>query len=848
VTFDQTSLYMLIADDDESLLAACKAASERLAGYPQCQLTLCRRAEEAVAAAHDAIAADRPFAVALLDLHLPPGRGGAWAAAELHAMDAQMPILLMTDAAGSIDETLIQASGNGLLHILEKPCDPRELLRLASILGQAGFSERRLAAKNRQLERLLRTSRHLVASLDIDQVLRRIAVEAKELLGAYGCAIYVLEEDGRTLRPVVAIEPPHEQQVLDTTLTVDDSFTGQAVLAGRGVVFNDAAQDPRGKTIPGTPFLPDERVLAVPFVADDALGTATLGAMCLSRLGTCFTDEDLALAETFATYAAAALKNARLYDTLQREVDERQRAERARVESAVRFQHMAEAIYEGLIIVDDGRIVYANDRICEILGRERQELLGEALDAVVVPIEASGLRSTPGNNRSDAGAFEIEMWVAHPDGSRRCLHSRYSTAVETVVANATPVTRRFIVISDITEHKGLEEQLRRMAKMEAIGRLAGGIAHDFNNLLTVINGYSQFALQKLAEDAPLRTELTQIVRAGQRAAELTGQLLTFSRRQALDMRPIDINAAIEDATPLLRRLLGENMHLDIDLASDVGAVYGDIAQLEQIIVNLVMNARDAILETRRGGGRVGIETQNVTLTMPAMAHNGQIEPGTYVTLTITDDGIGMAPETMRHLFEPFFTTKAAGQGTGLGLSTVYGIVQQFEGYIYVKSTAGSGTQFCIFFPWLKQPREQPSPERSPQHMTPGTETILVVEDEKSVRDLVAKELKQLGYRVVTAANGREALSEWQRREQEIDLVLTDLVMPEMDGHALAQHLRAEGSVVPLILMSGYNEWTVTRRDTFGEGTRYLQKPFGLDTLVQCLRATLDSRPSKPSLP
>lgn len=382
-----------------------------------------------------------------------------------------------------------------------------------------------------------------------------------------------------------------------------------------------------------------------------------------------------------------------------------------------------------------------------------------------------------------------------------------------------------------------EKQFRQAQKMEAVGRLAGGIAHDFNNLLTVIMGYSQVLSSELGPQHPLRSKIEETQKAGERAATLIRQLLTFSRKQSLDPKVLSLTQTVANLESLLRRLIGEDIRLVTKPDPTNGRLRGDQAQLEQVLVNLVVNARDAMPK----GGILTIETAQVELTRSPLYHLDPLPPGSYVKLSVGDTGCGMDRQTQSHIFEPFFTTKEEGKGSGLGLSTVFGIVTQCGGGIDVASRVGHGTKFEIYFPSVDSDVLAPTPVRNHGRPKRGTEAILLVEDDPSVRTLVRDELRKLGYRVVEAKNGVEACLLATQQSGAIDLLLTDVVMPGMGGRELAQHLSVIKPDLRILFMSGYTD-DVGILGGQDEGlTSFLPKPFTPEVLARAVRDLLDTR-------
>ena len=422
--------------------------------------------------------------------------------------------------------------------------------------------------------------------------------------------------------------------------------------------------------------------------------------------------------------------------------------------------------------------------------------------------------------------------MLNTDGKTRWIDTQ-GTAIRDETGS---IIRLHGIVQDITERKRLETQFLQAQKMEAVGVLAGGVAHDFNNLLTVINGYSDFLLSDLTQNDPMRGDLEQIKRAGQRAASLTSQLLAFSRKQILRPIILDLNDVVCEASKMLRRLIGE----DIDLISvpkpDLGLVNVDPGQIQQIIMNLAVNARDAMPQ----GGKLTIETANVNIGRNNVCRHPSCAVGRYVMLAVSDNGTGMSAETQTHIFEPFYSTKGPRKGTGLGLSTVYGIVKQSGGYIWVDSKLGKGTTFKIYFPRMEGDVDKISIPGMQNLNLQGSETVLLAEDEQSVRALVARILRKHGYTVLEASNGGDAVRIAHDFVGKIHLLLTDVVMPEMSGRVLASQLDDAHPGIKVLFVSGYTNDTVVHQEVLDLDIAFLQKPFTADSLARKVRNVLDS--------
>lgn len=413
------------------------------------------------------------------------------------------------------------------------------------------------------------------------------------------------------------------------------------------------------------------------------------------------------------------------------------------------------------------------------------------------------------------------------------------------VFNSDGSFRQWIgTFDDITEHKQIEqallkseEQLRQSQKLESVGRLAGGIAHDFNNMLTAINGYSDLTLRKLEADNPLRHNIEEIKKAGERSALLTRQLLAFSRRQVLQPSVLDLNEVIADTTKMLERLIGEDVRLETILGANLGHVTADPGQLTQVIMNLAVNSRDAMPK----GGNLIIKTANVFLDEEYAARHVPTKPGSYIMLAVTDNGLGMNDETLKNIFEPFYTTKDIGKGTGLGLATVYGIVKQSEGFIWVESEIGAGSTFKIYLPCIDSEPDLRDKDDASEHTAHKAATILIVEDEDLVRALTRQALEECGYKIIEAGNGSQALAMCRQSDCAIDLVITDVVMPEMGGRELAEKLAETCPQMPVLFTSGYTDDATIRSDVIEADTNFIQKPFTFESLTNKVKQFLNKK-------
>jgi PAS domain S-box-containing protein len=507
-----------------------------------------------------------------------------------------------------------------------------------------------------------------------------------------------------------------------------------------------------------------------------------------------------------------------------RDITNRKRAERALRESSRQISDILESITDAFFALDrEWRFTYLNGKAEQFIGRRREELIGWN-----VWEELPELAGTAFETRCrEAAAESVPAEFTAPFPARKIWAEVHAYPSENGLS---------VYFQDVTARKQLEEQFRQSQKLEALGRLAGGVAHDFNNLLTIIGGYGQMVFDGLEARDPLRKDMEAVVEAANRASALTRQLLAFSRRQMVQPKVLDLNRLVSKVGKMLRRVIGEDIELRLGLAPEAARVKADPGQLEQVLMNLALNARDAMPT----GGRLNIATATAALEAHPAGVPPDLPAGTYVVLSVTDTGTGMDAEVRSQLFEPFFTTKAKGKGTGLGLATVYGVVKQSGGDILVETELGKGTTFRIYLPRVERALRSVPDEAGARAPRRGTESILLVEDEVEVRKLACEMLQSQGYRVLEASDGPDALRVWESNRDSIDLLITDVIMPLMSGAQLAEALTAMQPDLKVLYISGYTDEVIARHGVLGAETQLLQKPFSRKALGSKIRKLLDT--------
>jgi PAS domain S-box-containing protein len=691
---------------------------------------------------------------------------------------------------------------------------------------------RRLAQENAVMAEI---GKIISSTLDIEEVYERFAEEMHKLISFGRVAVNIIDPKSYTFNiPYVS------------GTQVTNRRTGEVVpLAGTGaeeimrtrtsILIHEENREAIISRCPGlVPIIQAgfQSIMMVPLIAENEV----IGVLNVqSTRPKAYTERDLRLAERISSQVAGAIANTLLFV-------EHKRSEEALRVSEGRYRDILESVEDGYYEVDiAGNFTFFNDSMCQILGYSKEEMMGMNNRQYTDQKNAKKLYQAFNKVfRTEQSAKGCEWEIIKKDGTKRDVDASVSL-IKDISGNRIGFRG---IVRDITERKqvekemaALQEQLRQSQKIEAIGQLAGGIAHDFNNSLTLIKTCSQLALMDLKAGDPLRGTFEMIDKATQQSANLTRQLLAFSRRQIMEMKVIDLNNLLLEMDKMLHRIIGEDIELVSVLAEDLGRVQVDPGQVEQVIINLALNARDAMPR----GGKLTIETAKVDLDEAYVNGHVGVKPGRYVRIAVSDTGVGMTTEVREKIFEPFFTTKEKGKGTGLGLSTVYGIVKQSGGNIWVYSEPGKGATFKVYLPQVEEPLEEEKEKarRLERELPHGGETVLVAEDDGDVRSLVVQILKKQGYKVLDAANGEEAFMICEKHEGSIDLLVTDVVMPVMSGRELTDRLLLLHPKIKVLYMSGYTDDTVVRHGVLEEGVNFFQKPFSMEALVLKVREVLD---------
>jgi len=762
-------------------------------------------------------------------------------------------------------ETRALGAACGVSLFISKPCEPERALAIVHealgleiqkpvasapvqtsgdaipLLIDAYFEKgKQLDAVSVRLASLLELGLDLAHSCGLDALMDKAGNAARQIIGANYSGIGILVGDGPHLRSFALFGADPEV----TAKFVHPVFNGRVF---RDIVSErkarrafSASGEPAGLELPpnhppvrgflGVPLEAGDRVYGWIYVADK-LATGE------------FTEEDSRILTALTAHLGLAFENAERLRTIQEharqletEIEERKRAED-------RFRVLVETAPTAIVIADEkGRIVEMNAQALRMFGYDRGELIGKTVETLLPERlwhshqgHRSGYMKEPHARPMGMG---MELLASRKDG----------TEFPVEISLGPLVTREGVLVSstivDITGRKKMEGQLRHSQRMEAIGKLAGGVAHDFNNLLTVIIGCADVVLETLSPDHAATKKVEMVRKAGASAADLTRQLLAFSRQQMLQPRVLDLKEIVERTEVLLCRLIGENIKLTISLEPSLGRVKADPGQIEQVLLNLAVNARDAMPK----GGRLSIEARNVELDESYKKEHKPVIPGRYVMLAVEDSGCGMDRETQAWIFDPFFTTKELGRGTGLGLATVYGIVKQSGGYVWVYSELGKGTIFKVYLPRVEQSVQKAEPTEPVELITQGCETILLAEDSESLREMAREYLESVGYTVLEADSGSEALQKAKDFDGTIHLLLTDVVMPEMSGPELARQLASLRPEIRVIFTSGYTDDSIARQGVLDPAVAFIQKPYRPKALARKIREVLAEPATKSESP
>lgn len=648
---------------------------------------------------------------------------------------------------------------------------------------------------------------------DLDELLKFIHQSLKKVLYAENCFVALYDkETGLFQKPlfVDCCSPVSGPAEMKNSCAAYVFRTGEPILI-TPEVFRQLAEKEEVELVGA----PSPSWLGVPLKTP----AETIGVLAVQHYEdeSAYTQDDLQFLSSVGVQIALAIERKR--------VDEQLRLSEERFSKAFNFTPLPMS----LTSLTDMRIIDVNNSFLTLNGYQRDEVIGRtAKELNLWPDSVQGQQLLQ-ILRAKRSIRDQEIKVpGKDDGLRTYL-------ISGEIINLHGEECILAVTSDITEHRALEEQLRQSQRMEAIGQLAGGVAHDFNNLLTAITGYSELSLKRLGINHPVSKNIEEIQKAGTRAARLTRQLLAFSRKQLLQAKLVDLNTLVADMDKMLQRLIGEHIDVKTILKPDLGQIKADPGQIEQVLLNLVVNARDAMPT----GGKITIETGKVDLDESYAGSHVAVIPGPYILLAVTDTGKGMDAATQARIFEPFFTTKEVGKGTGLGLSTVYGIVKQSDGYIWVYSELEKGTTFKVYLPCIVEPIKDEEAATSPTDAASGDETILLVEDEEQLRRLARHILEASGYKVIVATNGVEGLQICKDFPDHIDLLLTDVVMPLMSGRQLAEKMLALRPQTKILYMSGYTDDSVVRHGVLEDDAFFLQKPFTPSILELKVREVLD---------
>jgi len=709
--------------------------------------------------------------------------------------------------------------------------DVSELKRAEDALRKSEVEAKRLAEENAVMAEI---GRIISSTLNIEEVYERFAEEVHKLIQFDRIVINIIDEVNKSFTISYAAGPEVPGRKTGDTIPLAGTGSEEILRTRASLLVQSENQEELIGRFPGLwPLfrVGFQSIMLIPLLSRDQV----IGVLNLQSFKSgAFSKDDIKIAERVATQIAGAIANAQLFL-------ERKRAEAQLKGSEEHFRFLIENSSDIITTVDsDGNISYISPSIEPILGYSPKSLYGKNGFGYIHPDDLQLSLKSLSKMLQDSGTIfrPIEHRLKHHDGSWRVFQSIGRAILDDSGNKKIIINSRDVTENKKTEHEmaDLQEQVRLSQRMEAIGRLAGGIAHDFNNLLTIIKGHSQLPLMVLKKDDPLRENFMTIMNSSDRASILVRQLLAFSRRQVMEIRVLDLNTLLRDLDKMLRRVIGEDIELVTVLPDDLGRVKTDPGQIEQVIMNLVVNARDAM----PSGGKLTIETANVELDEEYARRHVAVKPGPYVMISVSDTGVGMTPEVKERVFEPFFTTKEIDKGTGLGLSTVYGIVKQSGGNIWVYSEPGQGATFKIYLPRVDEPIEEARKKVVEEKFPRGSETVLVAEDDEAVRRLAVQILERQGYKVLEVSQGDDAFPVCEKHKGPIHLLLTDVVMPGMSGRDLAKRLASLHPEMKVLYMSGYTDNAIVHHGVLGKEVNYIQKPFTVDGFACKVREVLDA--------
>jgi PAS domain S-box-containing protein len=744
------------------------------------------------------------------------------------------PIIALTGHVENIadktgTERLFSIKGDGEIATLAEAFNDlvretdRQKQLLEADLQRREQDDEKLLRQNEYLQTLHETTLGLISRLDVTSLLQSIVIRSGRLIGTEHCFLYLVNSAGTELDMV--FQSGIYNSLVHHPVKKGEGISGRVWLSGEPLKVDDYNRW-EGR-LPDA----DRNVLHAMAGVPLKVGNDVSGVLGLALLedGATFNPQQMEVLEQFGELASLALENARLNEDSQRELAERKRAE----ENLRKLSVAVEQNPASIIITDTaGTIEYVNPHFTELTGYTFEESVGQNPSFLKTGETSSAEYRQLWETILAGGEWRGEFHNRNKDGE---LY--WEQALIAPIRDENEKITHFIAIKeDITERKKLEGQLQHSQKMDAIGQLAGGIAHDFNNILTAIVGYASIMQLKLPQESPLRKNAEQIAATAERGASLTQGLLAFSRKQTSNPVVVDLNEIIKRVHQLLLRLISEDIHLEINLELQGLPIMADSGQVEQVLMNLVTNARDAMKQ----GGNITITTESVRLNADFVIARGFGNPGKYALLTVSDSGEGMDQETVKHIFEPFYTTKEMGKGTGLGLSIVYGIIKKHNGYILCHSTVGIGTIFQVYMPLLDEaPALNYAAVSQPEEQERGRDAILLAEDNETTRLLGKEILEEFGYTVIEAVDGADAVAKFSEHGARINLVIMDVIMPKMNGREAYDAIRSTVPDARVLFCSGYAKDVVISQGGLEEGMNYLAKPFTPKELLMKIREVLD---------